>query len=89
MQTDLEVTTTDVNGEPLLGQLAYVRSLEIEGLKLKNVPLTFADAPAFEALGLQDQPVLSLGMQHLKIQRSCKKIPIEKSFCLLFAIYNK
>ncbi|WP_298463742.1 aspartyl protease family protein [uncultured Erythrobacter sp.] len=62
-----EVTTMDVNGVTMTGDLSYVRSLEIEGLKLTNVPLTFADAPAFEALGLKDEPVLSLGMQHLKM----------------------
>lgn len=62
-----EVSTTDVNGVSMIGQLAFVRSLSIEGLSLTNVPLTFADAPAFEALGLKDQPVLSLGMQHLEL----------------------
>ena len=62
-----EVITTDVNGASLVGQLSYVRNLTIEGLSLRNVPLTFADAPAFEALGLKDRPVLSLGMQHLKM----------------------
>jgi len=62
-----EVTTTDVNGVSIKGELSYVRSLEIEGIDLRNVPLTFADTPAFEALGLQDKPVLSLGMQHLKM----------------------
>ena len=62
-----EVMTTDVNGVSMIGQMSFVRSLEIEGLVLKNVPLTFADAPAFEALGLKDKPVLSLGMQHLKM----------------------
>lgn len=62
-----EVLTTDVNGVSLMGQLSYVRSLTIGGMTLKDVPLTFADAPAFEALGLQDTPVLSLGMQHLAL----------------------
>lgn len=64
---DREVTTTDVNGAQLVSDLSYVRSLTIEGLTLQNVGLTFADAPAFEALGLEDTPVLSLGMQHLKM----------------------
>ncbi len=32
-----------------------------------EVPLTFADAPASAALGLKDQPVLSVGMQHLAL----------------------
>lgn len=62
-----EVTTTDVNGASLVGQMSYVRSLNIQGLQLSHVPLAFADAPAFEALGLKDTPVLSLGMQHLKM----------------------
>ncbi len=60
-----EVVTTDVNGVDLTGELAFVRALTIEGLSLSNVPLTFADTPAFAALGLKDTPVLSLGMQHL------------------------
>ncbi|MEL6708843.1 MAG: aspartyl protease family protein [Pseudomonadota bacterium] len=62
-----EVVTTDVNGAELVGDLAYVRRLTIEGLSLTNVPLAFADTPAFEALGLKDKPVLSLGMSHLKM----------------------
>ncbi|WP_169711942.1 aspartyl protease family protein [Erythrobacter tepidarius] len=62
-----EVTTTDVNGVDLVGQMSLMRSLTIEGLALTNVPLTFADTPAFEALGLLDTPALSLGMQHLAL----------------------
>ena len=62
-----EVTTTDVNGVSLQGQMSFVRTLEIEGVTLRNVPITFADTPAFEALGLKDKPVLSLGMNHLKM----------------------
>jgi len=62
-----DVTTTDVNGVDMVGQLRVVRSLSIEGLTLTDVPLAFADAPAFDALGLSDTPVLSLGMQHLRI----------------------
>ncbi len=62
-----EVITTDVNGVDLLGDLVTVRTLTIGGLSLTQVPLTFADTPAFEALGLTDQPALSLGMQHLQL----------------------
>ena len=62
-----EVTTTDVNGVDLVGQLSVMRSVAIEGLSLTDVPLTFADAPAFAALGLNDTPALSLGMQHLAL----------------------
>jgi predicted aspartyl protease len=62
-----EVLTTDVNGVDLPGDLMFVRDLSIHGLALTNVPLTFADTPAFEALGLNDQPAISLGMQHLAL----------------------
>ncbi|MBV7265045.1 aspartyl protease family protein [Erythrobacter ani] len=62
-----EVLTMDVNGVEMVGDLSFVRTLDIHGLSLQNVPLAFADAPAFEALGLKDKPVLSLGMQHLKM----------------------
>ena len=62
-----EVTTTDVNGVALIGERSTVRALNIGGVALSNVALTFADAPAFEALGLQDEPVIALGMEHLKL----------------------
>ncbi|WP_298308374.1 aspartyl protease family protein [uncultured Erythrobacter sp.] len=62
-----EVITTDVNGVEMIGEMQLVKSLQIEGLALRNVALTFADTPAFDALGLGDKPVLALGMQHLRI----------------------
>lgn len=62
-----EVVTTDVNGVDIVGELAFVRSLDIGGLSLTNVPLIFADTPAFAALGLREQPVLAIGMQHLAL----------------------
>lgn len=62
-----DVLTTDVNGVDLVGELAVVRTLTIEGLALTDVPLTFADTPAFAALGLADKPAISLGMQHLAL----------------------
>lgn len=62
-----ETVTSDVNGVEIAGELAVVRSLTIGGMSLNEVPLTFADAPAFAALGLKDQPVLSVGMQHLAL----------------------
>ncbi len=62
-----EVITTDVNGVSMTGQMQTVRSLNLEGLQVSDVALTFADTPAFEALGLNDKPVLALGMQHLRI----------------------
>ncbi|WP_394730774.1 aspartyl protease family protein [Altererythrobacter sp. GH1-8] len=65
-RAEQDVITTDVNGVSLTTPLTFARSLKIQGLELKNLPITYADAPAFEALGLADEPVLSLGMQHLQ-----------------------
>lgn len=61
------LTATDVNGVEMQGEWAIARDMEIGGLRLTNVPIAFADAPAFEALGLKDKPVIALGMQHLNI----------------------
>lgn len=63
----VEVETMDVNGVRLTGDMSYVRSMEFQGLEMTNFPITFADAPAFEALGLNEKPVLSIGMQHLRM----------------------
>ena len=63
----MEVETTDVNGVTLISDLSIARTLEFQGLEMTNVPITYADAPAFEALGLKDKPVLSIGMQHLRL----------------------
>lgn len=61
-----EVITTDVNGVSLQGEMSLARKLTIQGMTLVNMPITYADVPAFEALGLEGQPTLSLGMQHLR-----------------------
>lgn len=62
-----QVTTTDVNGVELVGDVAFLRSLAIEDLELAGVPLIFADTPSFEALGLGDRPAIKLGMNHLRL----------------------
>lgn len=60
------VSSTDVNGVELQGNLSYAKKLQIAGLELANVPITFADSPAFEALGMRDEPTVILGMQNLQ-----------------------
>lgn len=61
-----QVFSTDVNGVQVVGNLGFVRKLKIGGMELTNVPISFADSPAFEALGLEDQPTLILGMRNLQ-----------------------
>ncbi|MEP5936688.1 MAG: retroviral-like aspartic protease family protein [Erythrobacter sp.] len=62
-----DVVTTDVNGVSLMGKMSYARTFTIQNITVRDLPITYADAPAFAALGLGDEPVLSLGMQHLKM----------------------
>lgn len=62
-----EFVTTDVNGVDLVGNLALAKSLDIQGLRLQNLSIAYADAPAFEALGLDKRPALILGMRDLRL----------------------
>lgn len=62
-----EIRTMDVNGVSMIGSLSYARQVTLQGITFNDIPITYADTPAFEALGLQDTPVLSIGMQHLKL----------------------
>lgn len=64
---ELEVETMDVNGVRELNDMSVARRLSIQDISLTNVAITYADAPAFEVLGLKDKPALSLGMQQLKL----------------------
>ncbi|MCR2834689.1 retroviral-like aspartic protease family protein [Parerythrobacter lacustris] len=62
-----EFVTTDVNGVDLVGNLSLAKSLDIQGLRLQNLSIAYADAPAFEALGLDKRPALILGMRDLRL----------------------
>ena len=62
-----EVTSTDVHGMQIAGNLTVAKSVKIQDLDLSNIPITYADAPAFAALGLADRPALTLGMDHLRL----------------------
>ncbi|MEW4448800.1 aspartyl protease family protein [Qipengyuania sp. JC766] len=62
-----EVEATDVNGGKIRGKRDYVRSFRIGRMHLNNLPIAFTDAPAFDALGLNDRPALVLGMRDLRL----------------------
>lgn len=61
------LTFMDVHGVSTTGDLAYVRSLRIDRMEMKGVPIGFAESPAFAALGLDDEPALILGMSNLRM----------------------
>ncbi|MEP2236703.1 MAG: aspartyl protease family protein [Alteripontixanthobacter sp.] len=62
-----ETSSTDVNGAVLIGEYAIARSLKIDQIELTNLVISYADTPAFAALGYERRPVLSLGMNHLRM----------------------
>lgn len=60
------VTAIDVVGASLTSEVALVRELRIGRIGLSNVPVGFADSPAFAALELEGTPALILGMGNLR-----------------------
>lgn len=64
-----ENTMTDVNGRELTAAVKVGKKLEINNLTLSEFPIMFADTPAFESLGLNDEPALILGINELKMFR--------------------
>lgn len=60
---------TDVNGNDLTLQVKMIRKLQIKNLNVSNIPIMFADAPPFRALGLHNEPALILGIEQLKLFR--------------------
>ena len=66
-RTSQEVTATDVNGVSITGDLRFARTVKIQDLELNELPIAYADTPAFKALGYADKPALTLGMRHLRM----------------------
>jgi predicted aspartyl protease len=64
-----ENTMTDVNGRTLTAAVKVGRKLDIGNMTLSGIPIMFADAPPFAALGLNDEPALILGINELKLFR--------------------
>lgn len=60
-------SSVDIHGKTLVGSVNIARSLRIQDMQLHNVPITFTDSPAFDALGLSDRPALILGMANLRL----------------------
>lgn len=55
-----------VTGEPLSGELAVVRSIDIGGVRLEGLSVVFADAYIFRQLKLDRKPAMLLGMNALR-----------------------
>jgi predicted aspartyl protease len=64
-----ESEVTDINGEVMTGMVKLANELNVGRAKLQNIPIMFADSPTFEALNLDDEPAIILGMSELKLFR--------------------
>jgi hypothetical protein len=60
-------TMTDINGVSVTGTMRMARKLSFDRVQLENLPILFADSPAFHSLGLIGEPALILGMQELRL----------------------
>ncbi|OZA93986.1 aspartyl protease family protein [Altererythrobacter sp. H2] len=61
------VSNKDVNGFDILGSIGVARSLKLDKMQINNLPIMFADGPAFAQLGLAGKPAMILGMRDLRI----------------------
>lgn len=56
-----------VTGEDVPAMRTTLKRIEIEGININDLPVSFADSKAFDALGLADRPALLLGMDSLSL----------------------
>jgi predicted aspartyl protease len=61
------ISLVSVTGEPLNGELAIVRRLEIGGATLDRLAVVFAEAHTFRQLKLDRKPAMLLGMNGLRV----------------------
>lgn len=60
-------TLVGVNGEAIDAQRTVLRSVNIEGIDVNDLSISFADNSAFRALGLSERPAMLLGMDGLRL----------------------
>ena len=61
------VLMQSVTGDVLSGDFTQVRDINIGGVTISDLPVTFADNFAFKALKLEQKPAILLGMDALKL----------------------
>ena len=63
------IEATGVTGVTIPLQLARIGELRLGSVRLRNVPIAFADAPPFTVFGLENEPALLLGTDLLETFR--------------------
>lgn len=60
-------TMRSVTGESLAGEFTQIRSINVGGMEIAGLPVTFADNYAFDALDLNKRPAILLGMDAMAL----------------------
>lgn len=63
----IPVKMKSVTGSILNGEFTQLKEIEVGGLTINDLPITFAENYAFTALSLNDRPAILLGMDALKL----------------------
>ena len=63
----IPVKMRSVTGSILNGEFTQLKEIEVGGLTINDLPITFAENYAFTALKLQDKPAILLGMDALQL----------------------
>ncbi|MFN3621154.1 retroviral-like aspartic protease family protein [Sphingorhabdus sp.] len=63
----IPVKMKSVTGTMLNGDYTQIREIDVGGLTIRDMPMTFANNYAFTALNLEDRPAILLGMDALKL----------------------
>jgi predicted aspartyl protease len=63
----VQVLMKSVTGDQLQGDFTQIRSINVGGVDINDLPVTFADNYAFKALKLDKKPAILLGMDAMKL----------------------
>ncbi len=63
----VQVTMRSVTGEQLAGDFTQIKNINIGGVSITDLPVTFANNYAFKALKLDRRPAILLGMDAMRL----------------------
>jgi predicted aspartyl protease len=70
----IPVGLKSVTGEHIVGDYTQIKQIELGGLSIADLPMTFTNNYAFRALGLEQKPAILLGMDAMSL---CETVEID------------
>ena len=70
----IPVGLKSVTGEHMVGDYTQIKQIELGGLSIADLPMTFTENYAFRALGLEQKPAILLGMDAMSL---CETVEID------------